>query len=53
MEHTGVGVFRGCQMLYTGEERLPQRPIIGPFGEDAIDGRVVDDRLALGVLRYG
>ena len=27
-------VFRCRKMPHTGEERLPQRPIIGPSGKD-------------------
>ena len=53
MQHAGVEVFLGRQMLYTGHKRLPQRSIIGPFGKDFVDGRVVNHWFALGVLRYG
>ena len=53
MEHADVEVLLGRQMPHTGEERLPERPIIGPFGKDFVDGRVVDGRLALGIVRYG
>jgi hypothetical protein len=40
-------------MPHTSDERLPERPIIGPCGKGSVDGRVVDGRLALGVLRHG
>src|SRR5262249_833841 len=53
MQHAGVEVFLGRQMPYTGHKRLPQRAIIGPFGKDFVDGRVVNHWFALGVLRYG
>jgi DDE domain len=53
MEHAGVEVLLDRKMLHTGEERVPERPIIGPFREDAINGRVVNGRLAMGVLRNG
>ena len=42
MEHTGIELFRGRKMPYTGDERLPERAIIGPFGKDFVDGRIVD-----------
>jgi hypothetical protein len=41
------------EMGHTGEERIPERPIIGPFREDALNGRVVNGRMAMGVLRHG
>ena len=40
-------------MPHTGDERLLERPIISPFGKGSVDGRVVDDWFALGVLRHG
>jgi hypothetical protein len=46
-------VLLGGEMRHTGEERLPERPIIGPFRKDAVDGRVVDGWLALGTVRDG
>jgi len=52
MQHAGIEVFLRRQMPHTGDERLPQRPIIGPFGKDFIDGRVVHDRFPIGVLRH-
>src|SRR5262245_9075953 len=52
MQHAEVEVLLGRQVPYTGEECLPQRPIIGPFGKDFVDGRVVDGRLALCIVRY-
>jgi len=52
MEHAGVEVLLDRKMLHTGEERVPERPIIGPFREDAINGRVVNGRLAMGVVRH-
>ena len=53
MEYAGIEVFLGRKMPHARNERLPERPIIRPFGKDFVDGRVVDGRLALGVLRYG
>ena len=53
MQHAGVEVFLGRQMPDTGHKRLPQRPIISPFGKDFVDGRVVNRWFALGVFRYG
>ena len=40
MEYAGVQAFLGRQMPYTGHKRLPQRPIIGPFGKDFVNGVV-------------
>src|SRR4029434_2924886 len=37
-------------MRHTGHKRLPERAIIRPFGKDFVDGRVVNGRLALGVV---
>jgi hypothetical protein len=53
MEHAGVEVLLGRKMPHTREDRLPQRPLRGPFGEDAIDGRIVNGGFPIGVLRYG
>ena len=53
MEHAEVEVLLCRQMPYTGHKRVPQRPIIGPFGKDFVDGRIVNGRLALGVVRHG
>ena len=52
MEHTGIELLLGRQMPHTGDERLPERPIIGPFGEDAVHGRVVNDWLPIDVMRH-
>jgi hypothetical protein len=51
MEHTEVKVLRCRQMPYTGEERLPERPIIHPFGKDFVDTRIVHGGLALRIVR--
>jgi hypothetical protein len=40
------------QMPHTGDEGLPERPIVRPFRKDFVDGRIVDGRLALGIMRY-
>ena len=53
MEHADIELLLYREMPHTGHKRLPERPIIGPFGKDFVDGRVVDGRLALGVLRHG
>ena len=44
---TEVELLRSGEMGHTGHKRVPERPIIGPFGEGSIDGGVVDGRLAL------
>jgi hypothetical protein len=53
MEHAEIKLLLGRQMPHTGHKRPPQRPIIGPFGKDFVHGRVVNGRLALGVVRHG
>ena len=53
MEHAESQVFLGREMPYTRHHCLPQRPITGPLGKDFIDGRIVEGRLALGIVRYG
>ena len=53
MEHGEIELLLGREMPHTGYERLPERPVIRPFGKDFVDGRIVDGRLALGVLWYG
>ena len=53
MEHGKIEVLLCREMPHTGYERLPERPVIRPFGKDFVDGRIVDGRLALGVLWYG
>ena len=53
MEYAGIEVLLGCKMGHTGDGCLPQRPIIGPFREDSLDGRVMDDWVAMGICRYG
>ena len=40
-------------MLRAGDKRLPERPVICPFGKNFVDRRVVDDRLPIGVCRAG
>src|SRR5882724_7719674 len=53
MEHAQIELSLCREMPHTGHKRLPERPVIGPFGKDFVDGRVVDGRLALGVVRHG
>jgi len=38
MEYAGVEVLRVGEMPHAREERLPERPIIGPFGKNFVDG---------------
>jgi hypothetical protein len=40
-------------MPHTGDKRLLERPIIGPFGEGSIDVRVVEFRLAISIFQHG
>ena len=53
MEHPEVEVLFGREMPHAGHECLPERPIISPFGKGAVDGGVMDGRVALGVVRHG
>ena len=53
MEDTEVEFLGGREMGHTGHERVPERPIIGPFRQDFGDGRVVDGRVPIEVFRYG
>jgi hypothetical protein len=32
MEHAEIELLFGREMPHTGHKRLPERPIIGPFG---------------------
>jgi len=52
MEHAEIEPFLGREMPHTGDKRLPERSIIHPSGKDFVHGRVVNGRLALGVLRH-
>jgi len=40
------------QMLHTGDKRLLKGAVVCPSGEDFVDGRVVDGRLAMGVFGH-
>jgi hypothetical protein len=53
VEHAEVEVLFCGEMGHTGEERLPERPIISPSGKDFVDGRIVNGRFPSGVLRHG
>jgi hypothetical protein len=53
MPHAQIEVFLRCKMRLAGHKRLPERPIIGPFGKDFVNGRVMDGRVAMGVFRHG
>src|SRR5262245_34133615 len=53
MEHAEIELWRGCQRPHTGEEGLPARAIIRPLGTNFVDGRVMNGRFAVGVVREG
>jgi hypothetical protein len=53
LEHADVELFLRREMPHTRHKRLPERAIIRPSGKDFVDGRIVDGRLALGVVRHG
>jgi hypothetical protein len=41
MEDTEVELLRFGEMGHTGHKRLPERPIIGPFREDSVNGGIL------------
>jgi hypothetical protein len=53
MEDTDIELLLVREMGYTGDERLLERPIIGPFGKGSVDVGVVNVRLARGTFRDG
>ena len=53
MQHAEVELLLIREMPYTGDERLLERPIIGPFGKGSIDVRVVNGWVAIGAFRNG
>jgi len=53
MEHAEVKFLLIREMGHTGHERLPERPVLGQFGKDFVDGCVVNGWLAVGVVRNG
>jgi hypothetical protein len=53
MQHTEIEVLLDRKMLHADDKRLPERPVIRPFGKDFGDRRVVDGQLPIGVCRDG
>jgi len=53
MEYPDVEVMLDREMPHTRHKGLPQRSIIGPSRKHFVDRRIVDGRLALGVVRDG
>jgi hypothetical protein len=53
MQHAEVELLLVREMTHTGDERLLERPIIGPFGKGSVDVGVMDFRLASGAFRNG
>ena len=53
MQHTEVEVFLDRKMPHARDKRLPERPVIRPFGKDFVDRCVMDGRLPMGVCRDG
>jgi hypothetical protein len=53
MEHAEIELLLDREMPHTGHKRLPERSIIRPFGKNFVDGRIVNGRLALGVVWNG
>jgi hypothetical protein len=50
MQHARVEVFLFGELGHAGHKRVPERPIIGPFSEDAVNGRVVNGGFPIGVV---
>src|SRR5438445_10044459 len=50
MEHADIELLLYREMPHTGHKRLPERPIIGPFGKDFVDGRVMGGQGCPGCL---
>src|SRR5215475_5471689 len=53
MQHAGVELLLLREMPYTRDERLLERPIVGPFGKRSVDVGVVDVRRASGTFWNG
>src|SRR5215467_10684481 len=53
MEHAEIELLLNREMPHTGHKRLPERAIIGPFGKDFVDGRVVNRWCPVGVCWHG
>jgi hypothetical protein len=53
MQHAEVEFLLVREMTYTGDERLLERSIIGPFGKGSVDVRVVNVWFAMRVFRHG
>ena len=53
MQHAEVEWLLLREMTHTGDERLLERPIIGPCGKGSVDVGVMDFRRASGVFRNG
>jgi hypothetical protein len=53
MEYAYVEPLLFREMPHTGDERLLERPIIGPFGKGSIDVRVVNGWFASRACRNG
>src|SRR5262245_15953800 len=53
MKHAAIELLLDREMPHTGPKRVPERAIIRPSGKDFGDGRIVDGRLALGIVRHG
>ena len=51
MQHTNIEVLLGREMPHTRHERLPERSIIHPFRQGAVNIGVVDGGFAISVLR--
>ena len=47
MQDAEIKMAMRRQMPHTGNESLFKRAIVGPFGEDPVDGRVVDSGFAI------
>ena len=42
MEHAEIELLLCCEMPHTRHKRVPERPVIGPFGKDFVNRGIVE-----------
>src|SRR5258705_5881689 len=52
MEHGRAHACLRRPMAHARNASLPERAIVGPFGKDFVDSRVMNGRFAVGILWY-
>ena len=53
MQDADIELLLDRKMPHAGDKRLPERPVIRPFGKDFVDRRIVEGRLPSGVCGDG